>query len=295
MREMATGIVEAKANALIDEFISKGVADLRSSFASPLSVHTVLTMLGLPTKDYELVRAWYDDFAVALANFSHDPEVRRRGLDMAGQFKEQLRARLRELEKEPDESLLSTLARLPDKPLSEEEILSNAMLILFGGIETTESMILNAIWALMVHGDQFEEVRRNDELIDAAIEESLRWEPAVQTCTRYARKTVTMRGVEIAEGEIVQCMLGAANRDPAYFKDPDQFDIRRHNAADHVSFGVGTHFCLGASLARLETQISLRLLFDRLPGLVLDPERPGSPRGYEFRKPPTLYVRWQVV
>ncbi|WP_420633982.1 cytochrome P450 [Candidatus Palauibacter sp.] len=127
-----------------------------------------------------------------------------------------------------------------------------------------------------------------------AIEETLRWEPAVQSAARHATRDTEIRGVRIAKGEVVHCMLGAANRDPAHFEAPNLFDVRRSNAGDHLSFAVGRHFCLGAPLARLETRVVLETLWAHCPGLRLDPERPSAPCGYEFRKPNTLWVEWDA-
>jgi cytochrome P450 len=104
-----------------------------------------------------------------------------------------------------------------------------------------------------------------------------------------------VQGVALSSGDMVQCMVGAANRDPEHFTDPDVFDLGRANARDHLSFATGKHFCLGAALARLEGEFGLRLLLERLPGLRLDPARPSHPRGHEFRSPPTLHVQWDTV
>jgi cytochrome P450 len=133
-------------------------------------------------------------------------------------------------------------------------------------------------------------VRRDRSLLPAAIEEALRWEPAVQSCTRYPVRDVEIGGVAIRAGETVQCMIGAANRDPAHFEDPDRFDLRRENAGDHISFGAGKHFCLGAALARAEVQATVETLLERFPALHADPDRPSAPHGYEFRAPPELWV-----
>jgi cytochrome P450 len=292
VRRSAAGIIEDKARELIDAFIDYGFTELQQSFASQLSVHTVATILGLPPEVHSELRPWYDDFAAALANFSHQSDMRDRGLAAVDAFNARVKPHLYQLEQKPDNSLLGALAGAMRDRFSEQEIVSNALIILFGGIETTESMILNATWSLLSHPSQFGQVLQDPDLLGAAIEESLRWEPPVQSCTRYATKRVTIRGIEIEESETVQCMISAANRDPRHFTEPDRFDIRRANAVDHLAFGAGSHFCLGAPLARLETHIALRQLFDRLPGLMLDAERPTSPRGYEFRKPPTLHVRW---
>ena len=269
VRETLAAEIEHCARELVQAFGSHGATDLRRSFASILPVRTITAVLGLPGEDEPRVRAWYDDFAPALANFVGDPKVRGRGLAAAESFRAHVRSHLRSLSREPNRSLLAVLATETRDPLSEDEILANALIILFGGIETTESQILNAVWALLQHEDQLREVRSDPQLAAAALEESLRWEPAVQSCTRYVRHATAIHGVELAEGEIVQCMLGAANRDPAWIPDPDRFSIHRPQAAEHLSFGIGQHFCLGAPLARLEARIACEQLLTRLGDIEL--------------------------
>lgn len=178
--------------------------------------------------------------------------------------------------------------------MSNEDILAAARVIIFGGLETTAAMLTNTVWALLSHPSQYETVLSHPHLLTQAIEEALRWEPPVQSCTRFVNRPVIVGGVDLAPGEMVQCMVGAANRDPEHFTDPELFDLWRANARDHLSFATGKHFCLGAALARLEGEIGLRILFERLPGLRLDPTRPSNPRGHEFRSPPTLHVRWDA-
>jgi cytochrome P450 len=197
---------------------------------------------------------------------------------------------LRELERGADPSLLSVLARsVPDR-LTDAEIVANALIVLFGGIETTESTILNVLWTLLRHPDALAAIRADWSVLPRAIEEAMRWEPAVQSCTRHLAAPVALYGITLDKGSTIQCMLGAANRDPAHFPDPDRYDIARANAGDHVSFGSGKHFCLGAALARAEVQMTVERVFGRYPALRLDPERPSAPRGFEFRAPPTLHV-----
>lgn len=292
VRDLFSEIIASKANSLIDSFPGDESVDLRSAFASSLSVHTVATALGFPEQDQDNIREWYDHFAASLANFSHDADVRLRGLQAAEEFRSHAFELIADFERLPNGSLLSALTTPGKEKLSKEEVVSNALIIMFGGIETTESMILNTLWALFSHPDQLELVLRDETLIPAAIEEALRWEPSVQSCTRYACRNALLRGVEITEGDVVQCMIGGANRDPEHFESPDEFNIGRANSSDHLSFGNGSHFCLGAHLARAEARIGIKLLFDRLPGLRMDEEQPSLPRGYEFRKPPTLYVKW---
>ena len=292
VRETEAAAIEMVADSLVDSFVGNGSAELRAAFASPVAFKAMAHVMGIPEGDHQRFRAWYDAFASALANFSGDPEVRQQGAEAASEFRLQVGQCLSESSAAPQGSLLAELVGQSLVRLSNEEILSNALIILFGGLETTESVILNAMWALLTHPEQFEEVRREPALLGPAIEETLRWEPAVQSCTRYVRVATCLHGVELEENEIVQCMLGAANRDPSFFADPDRFDIHRANASEHMSFGVGTHFCLGAPLARLEAEISLRVLLRRLANLRLISGHPNRPRGYEFRKPPALHVCW---
>ena len=293
-------------------------ADLRARIARPLSVRSICRVLGLPDGDGSRLLAWYDRFAAALENFAGDPVVRAAGKEAASEFNDYVVPFLAGEREVPDGSMIAALQSDEDPyrpghhagrgggdPLSETEMVANLLLILFGGIETTESMLGNAFWAVLSHPGVAERLaveccameagvggRGAGTLLSGVIEESMRWEPAVQSCMRWATEDVEIRGVPIERGEIVHCMLGAANRDPAHFPDPDRFDPERPNARDHLAFGAGRHFCLGASLARIEAEQALTRVFGGLPGLRLDAARPARPYGHEFRTPPTVWVRW---
>lgn len=286
-----TEAIAAQAHALIDQFSAAGHTDLKPAFADRLALWTVTTMLGIPIHDFAIFRGWFTDIAAALGNFTHDPTIRQRGLAAAAAFGNYAAGHLARLRQSPDDSVLSHLLRAAE-PLSEEELLSAARVIIFGGLETTAALLTNTIWALLTHPDAFAQVQRQPSLLAQAVEESLRWEPPVQSCTRHVTRSVQVEGVELAPGETVQCMVGAANRDPAHFTDPQIFDLSREQADEHLSFAIGKHFCLGAALARLEGVVGLRVLFERLPGLRLDPAHPTRPHGHEFRSPPHLHVRW---
>lgn len=302
-------------------------ADLRSRVARPLSVRSICRVLGLPDEDGPRLLHWYDHFAAALENFTGEPAVRAAGKGAAREFRDYVTPFLRGERAVPHGSMIAALLSERDPyrpvggarrgwgdPLSESEMVANLLLVLFGGIETTESMIGNAFWAALSHPEVAERLaaecsrerepgvarpgtgtghRQGGSLLAAVIEESMRWEPAVQSCMRFATEDVEIRGVPIAQGEAVHCLLGAANRDPAHFPDPDRFDPDRDNARDHLAFGTGRHFCLGASLARIEAEQALARVFGGLHGLRLDPERPSRPHGHEFRTPPTVWVRWE--
>jgi cytochrome P450 len=282
--------IAAYAHHLIDEFSERGEVDLKAAFADRLALWTVMTTLGLPIHDFPTVRGWFTGIAHSLGNFTHDPQIRERGHTAANAFGAYALPHVQRLKAKSDHSVLAAVTSSGE--LSEEEILAAARVIIFGGLETTAAMLANTILALLSHPDQYESVCTNPDLLSQAIEEALRWEPPVQSCTRFVTRPVILRSVGLAPGEMVQCMVGAANRDPEHFADPDVFDLWRANARDHLSFATGKHFCLGAALARLEGEIELRILFERLPGLRLDQARPSNPRGHEFRSPPTLHVQW---
>jgi cytochrome P450 len=283
--------IAAQAHRLIDQISAAGQADLKTAFADQLALWAVTTMLGLPIHDFTTFRGWFTDIGNALGNFTHDLQIRERGQRAAADFGDYTTDHLTRLRQEPDDSLLSALLQAPD-PLREEEILSAARVIIFGGLETTAALLANAIWALLTHPAALEGVQRQPDLFKQAVEETLRWEAPVQSCTRHITRPVVIRGIELAPGDTVQCMVGAANRDPEHFNDPDTFNLWRANASDHLSFALGKHFCLGAALARLEGEIGLRVLFERLPTLRLDPARPPRLQGHEFRSPATLWARW---
>ena len=289
----AEPIVRARLDHLLDaiERGSDEFVDLRAALAAPLALAVVSDVIGIPAAMHDLVRAWYDAFAAALA--THDPSsaARQQGRNSAAAFRAAVAPLIAQSSTGTHDALFGHLAHAaPSSRLDDEEILANTLIVLFGGIETTEAAILNAMWALLTHAESCAEALEDDGALVAAIEESLRWEPAVQTCTRYAVRDVRVRDVSIREGEVVQCMIGGANRDPEHFENPDCFDIRRPNAGDHLSFGFGRHYCLGAALARVEARLAIRDLYSRWPQIRLDAARDSSPRGHEFRKPPALWV-----
>ena len=165
---------------------------------------------------------------------------------------------------------------------------------MFGGIETTEGMIANALLHLLAHPDQLALVTADPGLVANAVEESLRLEPAAATIDRYATCDLELGGAQIQAGELVTISIAGANRDPAAFPDPDRFDVLRDNAGRQLAFAGGPHVCIGMHLARLEAHAAIGRVLKRLPGLRLDPSSPAAPRGLVFRKPPSLQVLWDV-
>jgi len=264
VRERFTPLVEAEVDALIDAFAPAGRAELRRELAGPLSARVVGRLLGLDAADTSAMLGWYDAIVDSVTGVA----AGRRPSDAGAAAFEQLR--------ETVEPQLESAGGL-----TPAEVVSNAAVMMFGGIETTEGMIANFVWHLLENGER---------PTPNALEESLRLEPAAAVIDRYATRDVELAGARIRRGDFVEISLAGANRDPETFPDPDRFDPDRANAKLQVAFAHGPHVCVGMHLARLEALTAATRLFDRLPGLRLD--RPTAPRGLVFRKPPRLDVVW---
>jgi cytochrome P450 len=278
---------------LIDGLRTQREAELRTVFAARLPVQTILAVFGLPLEMEAAVRNWYDVFERGLANFTRDEDVRQETHTRVAELHGYLDEAIRMARGGANQGLLSRLIRVPAaQRLSDEEIRRNVSIILFGGISTVEALILNTLFALFEHRDVLERVRRDPALIPKAIEEALRWLSPAQSATRHVVYDTVHGGVEFRAGEIVNCMLGAANRDPALFAEPQRYDIERANVQRHLAFATGAHSCLGLHLARIEARIALEQLFDRLANLRPVPQNYSPPRGYEFRQPRALHVQW---
>lgn len=294
VRQSLEPAIEPIVSDLIDDFVNDGHTELRASFASRLPVRMMLEVFGLPRETEVLLRKWYDSFEAALSNFEHVAEIKIVARENVDAFKRLLQEHMDSVKSQPDASLLSTLVNSADEDrLSDEEVKRNSLIVFFGGISTVEALILNTLWSLLTHPESLAAVRQDKELIPKAIEETLRWHSPVQSATRHVTESCTFKGVHFEKGDIVNCMLGAANRDPDVFKDPQTFDIHRSNLKDHLGFATGLHFCLGFHLARTEARIAIEQLLDRLHGLQLDPARTVVPAGYEFHQPCALPLMWR--
>jgi cytochrome P450 len=294
-------LTQAEAARLVAALAPAGRAELRRALAGPLAVAVVAEVLGLGNTDPWLILSWYDAIAGAVSDLAGRPE--REGPSGAGLAQEggadrgaaafgMLRASLEAAMASGDGR--SVLAAAADGGLGASEVVSNAAVLMFGGIETTEGMICNAMLHLLSDPGQARQVMAEPGLAENAIEESLRLEPAAAVVDRYATADVRIGAAAIRRGDLVTVSLAGANRDPAFFADPDTYDVRRANARHNLAFARGPHFCIGAHLARLETRTAVLELLDRLPGLRLDPAGRPEPRGVVFRKPPELRVAWDT-
>ncbi len=278
--EEVVALAEELVDLLCDRLRSGAEVELRRELAGPLSVAVVASVLGLEASDAATVLGWYAVIVDAVSTSVPDrpvPGEARRAMTALG---DRVRAGL-----SADGSLLATGSR----SLTEEEVVANAAVMMFGGIETTEGMILNAVSHVLDGALDLPALAEREELVAAVVEESLRMEPAAAVVDRYATRDVELAGGRIVHGDLVRVSLAGANRDPAVFPDPDVFDPTRANVRAQLAFAKGPHVCVAMDLARLEARVALRTLATRLPGLRL--ARPARPAGLVFRKPPELWVR----
>jgi cytochrome P450 len=297
---------ETEAARLVAAIRPRRHAELRQTVTGPLAVSVVAGALGLGHLRTEDILSGYARIVGGVTGLSGDQTAAyaEPGPDAAAAFAElaaHLRAAIRKGDggDRPDagapggapwgRTVLADAARSGD--LTTAEVVSDAAVVMFGGIDTTDGMIANAVLHLLSDPGQLELVRVDPRLVTAAIEESLRLEPAAALLDRYATRDAPIGGAKIRAGDRVSVSLAAANRDPAVFRDPDRFDIFRSSAGRHLAFAHGPHFCIGATLARAETRAAVGALL-ALPRLRLDPDRPAAPRGLIFRKPPALHVTW---
>ncbi|MFF0479570.1 cytochrome P450 [Streptomyces sp. NPDC004284] len=282
--------IERLTHELADAMEPAGRADLVDAYAFPLPITVICELLGVPAEDRDTFRGWSNELVT--------PTGERGILDALEGFGGYLDGLIEDKRAAgPADDLLSGLiaARAEDGDrLSGPELRAMAYLLLIAGHETTVNLISNTVRNLLTHPEQLAALRADPDLLDGVIEESLRYDGPVETATfRVTREPVTFGDTVIPAGQSVIVGIGASDRDPARFPDPDRFDIRRETKG-HLAFGHGIHYCLGAPLARLEGRIALRTLLDRFPGLELDAEA-GSLEwlpGMLMRGTRRLPVRW---
>jgi cytochrome P450 len=270
VRDLESRIVQS-VDDLIAKVLRRGEMDFIADFALPLPVITIAELLGVPPGDRDRFRAWSNQVVSGLDALRTNEEtkaIQREAMRTLAAYFADLIARRRY---EPKEDLVSALIEARDArdTLSEDELLGMCILLLMAGHETTVNLLGNGLLTLLRHPDQLTLLTRHPEHVPFAVEEVLRFECPVQRSTfRVATDSLDVRGTTIAKGDQVSAVIGAANRDPRQFADPDRFDARRHPNR-HLAFGLGAHFCIGANLARTEARIAFTRLLQRLPGIRL--------------------------
>jgi cytochrome P450 len=255
---------------LLKPLASAGRMNVLRDLAEPLPAIVTAEMLGVPTEDHRQLKKWSREFAEILGNFQHNPERVELILKCTEEMSEYFRSAMRDNRLRP-EGLVNSLrnAEVNGDRLTEAEIIANCIITLVGGQETTTNLISNGVLSLLRHPDQLEKLRANPFLIPSAVEELLRFESPTQYTARLAPEDTELGGRRIAKRQAVFAVMGAANRDPARFPEPDRLDIARPDNK-HLAFGWGGHFCFGAPLARIEGQIAFEELL-RLENWSLDP------------------------
>ncbi|MEX2393523.1 MAG: cytochrome P450 [Actinomycetota bacterium] len=277
---------------LLDDIQGAGSMDVISDFAYPLPALVICELMGVPTSDRDMFKGWSGDVAPVL-DPSTPPDVLEKAVSTLGQFAFYFMGQIGERQKQPRDDFLSALIAATDNEdrLAPEELIGLCVLIFIAGHETTQNLIGNGLLALLRHPDQMRTLREQPDLTKGGVEELLRFDSPVQLTARSALTDIDVAGTTIPKGEEVIVLLGAGNRDPAAFPDPEALDVTREKI-NVVSFGGGAHFCLGAGLARLEGEIVFRALLERFPNMELADPNPKFRPTFTLRGLESLKVRF---
>jgi cytochrome P450 family 142 subfamily A polypeptide 1 len=259
---------------IVDRVAPKGTCDFVWDIAAPLPLLLIADMLGFPPDSYDDLLRWSDDL-IRATTIDPAPEVAEAGFTAMLQFREFQMGVIADRRARPGDDLVSILceAEIDGERLDDESIISESLLILIGGDETSRHVMTDGMLALLEHPDQMailrdDAVSMNEASIEVGVEELLRWVSPIKNMSRTATREYELRGQTLHEGDQLILMYPSANRDAAVFDDPDRFDVRR-DPNPHLAFGFGPHFCMGASLARIELKVMFSELLRRIPDLHL--------------------------
>jgi cytochrome P450 len=285
-------IAERVANELCDGLAAAGGGDLVEQYNYELPFNVIAHILGIPEEDFPTIKQLAWDFARAGEKLV-DPDVARRGDEAARAFGVYFGELAEARRAAPKEDLLSSLleAEADGERLTHTELIANCILLLQAGHETSQDLLGNAQVALFRHPDQLALLREQPELTKNAVEEFLRYDASVQINHRVALDGVRVGEVEVPDHDMIYVFLGAVNRDPARYPEPDRLDIQRE-LTHHLAFSFGAYYCIGAALARTEISVGIRTLLDRFP--TLRPAREGFEwrNTLQLRGPQTLEATW---
>lgn len=275
--------IQAICDDLLDEVDGSGRMDVMADLATQLPAIVIAELLGVPAEDRRRFKEWSNDLISLVGNPDAAGAVDRfqRGLESILAYLRDVIARRR---RDPRDDLISGMIAAQEErdALTDAELLATSNLLLVAGHETTTNLIGNGLLALLRHPDELARLRAEPSLVPTAVEEMLRYDSPVQATVRVVTETVELRGQAVPEGALVVALIGAANRDPEVFADPDRFDVGRSDNR-HLSFGFGPHFCLGAPLARLEGEVVFRTLLRRYPAMRLETDEVRYRRNFALR------------
>ena len=267
---------------LIERVRPRGACDFVRDVAAPLPMIVIGDMLGVEPADRDMLLHWSDDLIGGLSSTT-PPELAQRAFHAFEEYADYHRRVVADRRANPRDDLVSVIlhAEIDGQRLTDEEVLQESLLILVGGDETTRHVITGGMEALIRHPAERAKLESDPAKIPTAVEEMLRWVTPIQNMNRTATRDVVLRGERLREGDKVLLLYPAANRDPAEFPHPERFDVAR-TPNNHVAFGFGAHFCLGANLARVELRIMFEELLRRLPGMTLTTDAPLPRRPSNF-------------
>lgn len=265
--------IQQIVDELLDTVQEDGRIDIIQQFAYPLPVVVITEMLGLPPEERDQFKQWSDDTIGAVGIVRREPSLMEKARHSLAEFAAYIDKMYEQRRYQPKDDLLNALFNVEEEGnrLSREEVVANAILLLWTGHETTTNLIGNSLLALLHHPDQMQRLKNDPSLITNAIDEFLRYDNPVQIVWRVAAEDLELGGKQIKQGQVVNLILGAANRDPAQFSEPDRLDLSRSENR-HTGFGAGIHYCFGASLARIQGEIAINTLLRRMPALRLETE-----------------------
>jgi pimeloyl-[acyl-carrier protein] synthase len=270
--EVLRGHIAEIVENLLDAVQERGRMDVIADLGYPLPAIVTAEMLGLPTSDWPQLTAWSRDFAEILGNFQHNPDRVARVLTTVDEMTAYFREAVRRAEQRPHGLLHALLsAEIDGDRFTEDEVIANTIITMIGGQETTTNLIGNGVLSLLRHRDQWELLKTDPSMVGSAVEELLRYEAPSQHTARMAPGDVELGGRLIRKRQAVIAVMGAGNRDPERFPEPDRLDIVRQDNR-HLAFGWAGHFCFGAPLARIEGQLAFAAMARRMPEMNLLPE-----------------------
>lgn len=278
---------------LLKQTLELGEFDLIREFALPLPVIVIGEMLGVPVEDRDLFKTWSISISRTVDGTQSDPAVFISAANAFKEMGEYIKDIVRKRQTDTRDDILTSLIRAEEDGdrLNEQELISTCIMLLVAGHETFTNFVGNGFWTLSQHPEALQAIRENPDLAKGAVEEILRYESPVQRTLRFAESSVVIGDQEIQRGDAVSVVLGAANRDPKVFQNPDAFDITRQPNR-HLAFSTGIHFCIGASLARLEGEIAIHNLVINDMKLTVTNDTPNWKMVSSFRGLDNLPVRW---
>lgn len=282
------------ADRLISKFEAKGEADLFEDFAAPMASYALIELLGFENDiKWQDICLWSQSLMDGVGNYSNDPEISARAKHASDSIETEIDRVLDKHSAGLNPTILSSVAHAEHKH-TIEQIRANVNVVVGGGLNEPRDAILSTIYGLLLNPDQLAQVKADRRLFAQAFEEAVRWISPIGMYPRRVTQDTVLGDTELKEGTQIGVCIGAANRDPSHFENPDQFDLNRPRQ-QHLAFGAGPHFCAGTWVARqMVGEIAVPMIFDRLKNLRLHNSKPVVQSGWVFRGPTSLPVQWDV-